>query len=127
MDGRLPDLEGSAPATLIPLVSHNWLLSFPWTGAGEMPEALKSKLRETVAKAHGQGRKLRFWATPDAPALWDELLGVGVDFIGSDDLDALEGYLRERDRDRERDREKEREKEGEVERESEREREGQRR
>jgi alkaline phosphatase len=42
---------------------------------------------------HGEGRQLRFWGTPDEPAMWKELQAGGVDLIGTDDLDALRTFL----------------------------------
>jgi hypothetical protein len=37
MDGRIEDLDDSAPADLIPLISDNWAKNFTWRGAGEFP------------------------------------------------------------------------------------------
>jgi hypothetical protein len=39
---------------------------------------------------------LRFWATPDSPAVWDELLNAGVDLINADDLRGLQAHMRQR-------------------------------
>jgi hypothetical protein len=46
-----------------------------------------------AAKAHAEGRRLRFWNTPDLPVVWRILVGSGVDLIGADDLDALRRFL----------------------------------
>ena len=97
IDGRLGDLQGDAPSHLIPLVSDNWRNHFRWRGEGEMPAAEKTRLREWVSKAHEQGRIVRFWATPENPAVWAELKQAGVDLIGTDDLQALARFLRDQD------------------------------
>lgn len=93
IDGRPKDLDGGKPAELIPWVSQSWAVLFKWDGTGDIPADERKKLRELVAKAHEQGRKVRFWATPDKPAVWKELLDVGCDFINTDKLDDLRAYL----------------------------------
>src|SRR5260221_81739 len=78
---RPADLDGDTPAHLIPWVSESWKSQFKWDGTGAMPDDERKKLREFVAKAHKQGRKVRFWATPEKPAVWKELLAADVDFL----------------------------------------------
>jgi hypothetical protein len=46
-----------------------------------------------VERAHRQGRRIRFWNTPDREEVWRLLYDVGVDVIGTDDLDGLRGFL----------------------------------
>jgi hypothetical protein len=93
-DGRLDDLTGANSKHLIPMISDNWSRLFKWNGVGPMPEGEKATLVETVTKAHQQGRRVRFWATPDVSAVWNELLAAGVDLINTDDLAGLERLLR---------------------------------
>lgn len=97
-DGRLADLGGAAPASLIPLISDNWTLNFSWQGVGAIPAAERDKLRRIVKAAHERGQRVRFWATPDLPgpardAVWGELLAAGVDHLNTDDLAGLEAFL----------------------------------
>ncbi|MEH6377740.1 phosphatidylinositol-specific phospholipase C/glycerophosphodiester phosphodiesterase family protein [Streptomyces sp. KLMMK] len=98
-DGRLADLGGGSPASFIPLVSDNWSAGFGWQGVGPMPAAERARLRQIVSAAHAEGRRVRFWATPDRPgpareAVWRELLSAGVDVLNTDDLAGLEAFLR---------------------------------
>jgi hypothetical protein len=93
IDGRPPDLETDAPAHLVPWVSESWTKLFKWTGDGPMPAAEKAKLREFVGKAHQQGRLVRFWATPEKSAVWEELQTTGVDLINTDKLADLRKFL----------------------------------
>ena len=93
IDGRPKDLDANPPAELVPWVSDAWKNHFKWDGTGDMPDAERTKLREYVAKAHEQGRKVRFWATPDTPEVWKELLAAGCDFINTDKLDELQAFL----------------------------------
>jgi hypothetical protein len=96
IDGRPADLDGDSSAALVPWISASWASQFKWAGTGEMPEDERKKLRAFVAKAHKQGRKVRFWATPETEAAWKELLAAEVDFINTDKLKELEKFLRDR-------------------------------
>ena len=96
IDGRLADLANDAlkeVEELIPLVSESWTSHFSWRGDGPMPPAERERLREIAEQVRAQGRRLRFWATPDDPAVWSELKTAGVDLIGTDDLEALQNFL----------------------------------
>ncbi|MFD8113114.1 phosphatidylinositol-specific phospholipase C/glycerophosphodiester phosphodiesterase family protein [Streptomyces microflavus] len=100
-DGRLDDLGAASPASFTPLISANWTQTFAWLGAGPFPRAERDRLRTLVAAAHREGRRIRFWATPDLPgpereAVWSELLAAGVDHLNTDDLAGLERFLRAR-------------------------------
>lgn len=97
-DGRLADLAGDLPASLMPLVSDNWTKHFTWNGVGEMPAQERAKLQAIVGQAHARGYRVRFWATPDVAgpardALWAELVDAGVDHVNTDDLEGLQAFL----------------------------------
>lgn len=96
VDGRLSDLDSTRPAHLMPWISDNWSLHFRWRGVGPIGADEGKKLRELVARAHAAGRRVRFWATPDKPAVWAELLAAGVDLINADDLAGLQAFLLDR-------------------------------
>ena len=101
-DGRLEDLDSDGPATFIPLISDKWTSHFTWMGTGDMPESERKKLHRIVETAHAQGRRVRFWATPDdhsraREAVWHELVSAGVDLINTDDLGGLQQFLLEND------------------------------
>ncbi len=93
LDGGLADLDSDAPTALIPWISNSWRPSFKWNGEGTMPEDERSRLREIVAKAHQQGRRVRFWGAPDKPAFWSVLREAGVDLINTDNLPGLASFL----------------------------------
>nr|MBA3481280.1 hypothetical protein [Pirellulales bacterium] len=93
IDGRLADLNRETPKEVMPLVSESWTGHFKWRGQGPMPAAERERLREIADQVHEQGRRLRFWSTPDDPAVWKELQAAGGDFVGTDDLDALRNFL----------------------------------
>jgi glycerophosphoryl diester phosphodiesterase len=93
-DGRLADLGKGLPISFMPLVSDNWNNHFTWKGQGTLAEAERTKLKGIVAQAHRENRALRFWATPDTQAAWQELAAAGVDLINTDDLEGLAAFLR---------------------------------
>ncbi|MFF2009510.1 phosphatidylinositol-specific phospholipase C/glycerophosphodiester phosphodiesterase family protein [Streptomyces sp. NPDC058195] len=102
-DGRPEDLGAPAPASFAPLISASWSDAFDWRGTGPIPAEERQRLRAMVAQAHREGRRVRFWATPDASvpereAVWTELLAAGVDHLNTDDLAGLARFLRAHDR-----------------------------
>ena len=93
IDGRPENLESNEPAHLMPWISANWNLLFTWKGDGPLPAAEREKVTRLVSKAHGQGRQVRFWATPEKEAVWAELSAAGVDYINTDKLAELQAFL----------------------------------
>ncbi|CAN5297357.1 phosphatidylinositol-specific phospholipase C/glycerophosphodiester phosphodiesterase family protein [soil metagenome] len=96
IDGRPKDLDGTAPADLIPWISDSWKSHFKWDGTGTMPDAERTKMKALVAKAHEQKRLIRFWGTPDHAAVWEEQANAGVNLINTDKLAELKEYLTKR-------------------------------
>lgn len=94
-DGRLADLEPGASPHFIPLVSDNWSQLSKWRGGvdGALPADEARKLSEAVAKAHAQGKRIRFWGAPDTPEVWTVFRKAGVDLLNADDLDGLRDFL----------------------------------
>jgi hypothetical protein len=90
IDGRPDDI--GKPSWLYPLISSSWGSLFTWRGDGDFYE--REKLRSFVRRAHDAGQKVRFWATPDDPRVWEELYQAGVDTIGSDRQGELATFLR---------------------------------
>ncbi len=93
LDGELADLESNTSADLIPWISGNWYRTFMWRGQGRFDPEEKAKLQKIVARAHQQGRKVRFWGSPDQPVFWKELFDDNVDLINTDDLDGARRFL----------------------------------
>jgi hypothetical protein len=94
IDGRPSDLDSEVPSHLMPWISDSWSKHFRWNGKGEMPADEKAKLDSLVARAHKQGRLLRFWASPDRQESWSVQFAAGVDLINTDDLAGLARFLR---------------------------------
>ena len=93
IDGRiLDDREGVTP-DVMPLVSEDWERLGP-----PVEEERLAAARSVVERMHSEGRKVRFWATPESEDLWRSLIAMDVDYIGTDDPERLEGMLREAER-----------------------------
>ena len=95
IDGRPDDLDSEAPAHQMPWISTSWGSIFRWKGDGPITAAERGKLKDFVTKAHRHGRKVRFWATPEKPEVWKELLAADVDLINTDRLVELRRFLLE--------------------------------
>ncbi len=93
IDGRMADLDRNVSPMLMPMVSDHWRTHFRWDGHGEMPAEERARLRDLTARAHHQGMLIRFWATPEIPAVWQELVDAGVDLINTDLLSELREFL----------------------------------
>ncbi|MGY1643367.1 hypothetical protein ACI782_19860 [Geodermatophilus sp. SYSU D00703] len=98
LEGRLSDLGTRFPPALVPVVSDDWDVRSPWSGAGPMPAEQREDLQALAVAAHARGHRVRFRGTPEGPsavreAVWAELLAAGVDHIGSGSPQALQGFL----------------------------------
>lgn len=96
LDGRLKEMSGTSDPKLVPLISENWSNHFSWRGQRPILPDEQEKLRRLIRQVHGQGCRLRFWATPEVPDFWRVLAEEGVDLIGTDHLGKLQKFWRER-------------------------------
>ncbi len=94
LDGRVPDLDDNPSRHRVPWVSASWSSQFQWRGEGAPPAGEATKLRGLVERAHAQGRRIRFWGTPDVEGVWQAQWVAGVDWINTDRLAALAGFIR---------------------------------
>lgn len=92
-DGRLSDLARDVPAHLMPLISDNWSLKFNWNGIGPIPVKERVRIQDIIRQAHARGRKVRFWATPEKPEVWEALLDLQVDYLNTDKISELRSLL----------------------------------
>jgi len=98
IDGRKNDLESNPSVHTVPLVSEAWRPLFEWYGKENMPAEVRKKLKDFVEKVHVQGRRVRFYAAPDHPDIWKELLTADVDLINTDKLEELSAFLAKNDK-----------------------------
>ena len=88
LDGRIYDRRRDFPPSTMPLVSINW------DDTGGMGDRMQTA-RRFVEEVHREGRRVRFWNTPDGPSTWAWLRALDVDFIGTDDPEGLSRFMRE--------------------------------
>lgn len=94
IDGRISDFGSNQSNHLMPIISDRWSSHFNWRGEGSFSDKEKTKLRGMIQRAHKEGRRIRFWATPDKKSVWRELEDAGVDLINTDDLKGLSDFIR---------------------------------
>ncbi|MEQ8767872.1 MAG: hypothetical protein RL885_28470 [Planctomycetota bacterium] len=92
LDGRLGDWrrKGFDPQRFA-LVSTSWSEHFP---NGSWDEAKQQKLEALAQECHQHNMTLRFWGTPDDPAVWKRLRAARVDWLQADDLVKLRQFRR---------------------------------
>ena len=93
IDGRLSDLKNLPPKDFMPLISDNWKNHFKWRGDGAIADNELKKLRETIKQVQAEGRRIRFWGSPDVPESWKIQRELGADLINTDNLNGLSKYL----------------------------------
>ncbi|MBW8683127.1 phosphatidylinositol-specific phospholipase C/glycerophosphodiester phosphodiesterase family protein [Chitinophaga rhizophila] len=67
-----------------------------WNGRGDLPAEERRILCDYVRQAHRYGKKVRLWASPENPVVWNALLDCGVDLINTDRLTDLKEFLNDR-------------------------------
>jgi len=83
LDGRLENL-GAEHRANYPWVSASWQSLFGRRGVDQLSAQERSQLMTWCSKARESGQQLRFWATPEDPELWEDLLALGVYRINTD-------------------------------------------
>ena len=93
IDGRLSDLGKNISINMMPIISIDWKDEFQWRGRGEMSQKDKMHLDELIYQVHLEGKKIRFWGSPDNSISWEVLYNSGVDLINTDKVAALYDYM----------------------------------
>ena len=89
IDGRIGEDRSTLSPEAMPIVSVDWEKLKP-SGRTERLATAQS----LVAQLHSEGRKVRFWGTPEREDLWRSLVAMDVDYIGTDDVGRLDRLLR---------------------------------
>lgn len=98
LEGVASDLGTNASTSLIPQISVPWGTVVKWFGVGVCPETERTKLREFVARAHKEGRKVRLWGVVNTPELWKEEREAGVDWLNIDQLERFRKWAESNER-----------------------------
>lgn len=94
IDGRYAHLDSTLPVHFMPIISIRWGWSL-WYRQN-FPGQDRLSIRQMVDKAHAQGRRIRFYGTPNREKLWDKFMNYGVDLINVDHLDRFVNFMKKR-------------------------------
>lgn len=86
-DGRLNTGYTSRQLERVAFISAPFSSYASWNGKGALIGKEKKQVADAIEKAHGMGKKIRFWGTPDGPTAWDTLHKMGVDIINTDQIE----------------------------------------
>ncbi|QKZ14102.1 alkaline phosphatase [Spirosoma sp. KUDC1026] len=92
-DGRPNITYTPEQLTHIGLISQDFTKYTRWNGKGLIVKKEREAIQAVVDQVHKQGKKIRFWATPDNINTWKSLMNLGVDFINTDNLAGLGRFL----------------------------------
>ncbi|PQB08983.1 hypothetical protein BST83_01120 [Polaribacter filamentus] len=99
IDGRFKELDKNISYELMPYISENYKHYFSYKGDGEPSSKDIKTVSEMVSKTHQEGKKLRFWASPDKEKVWRFLLDNKVDLVNVDSLQKFNKYITKRKND----------------------------
>jgi alkaline phosphatase len=77
----------------VPLLSANLQKYTKWNGKGIIPEKERKELEKVIAETHAKGKKIRFWNAPDFINAWYELGKLGIDYMNTDHIPELAGFM----------------------------------
>jgi alkaline phosphatase len=78
------------------LISQDFSRYTRWNGKGLIVKKERTNIQEVIRQVHQQGKKIRFWATPDNINTWKTLMNLGVDYINTDQIAPLGEFLNRR-------------------------------
>lgn len=78
------------------LISQDFTRYTRWNGKGLIVKKERTNIQEVIRQVHQQGKKIRFWATPDNINTWKTLMNLGVDYINTDQIAPLGKFLSRR-------------------------------
>jgi alkaline phosphatase len=93
-DGVLGTTYSQRALSRISLLSVSFRQLSQWNGKGSIPDKDSIALINAIAQAHKVNKPVRFWAAPDTPDAWKELMKLKVDFINTDRIHELSDFLK---------------------------------
>jgi hypothetical protein len=96
LDGRPEDIGRGFSAEAMPVVSQRYGKILQWRGKGKIPKKQWKSLKQLADAAEREGKKLRLWASPEDPKVWETMLKAGADLINTDELTTLRKFLENR-------------------------------
>lgn len=65
-----------------------------WNGKGIIPAEERERVTAAIAKSHQLHKPVRFWDAPDFINAWSQLMHLQVDYINTDHIEELGGFLK---------------------------------
>ena len=94
-DGEWPLQHTAEESKHVDLVSFSFTNYSNWNGKGRLDHADYTKVKNLIDSVHAEGKKIRFWATPDTKSAWLALMNLHVDLIGTDVIESLGNFIKE--------------------------------
>lgn len=91
-DGELNKTYSREALGRVPLFSANFKDYSSWNGEA-LPMDDEKKIAAAIQQAHNLHKKIRFWNAPDNLNAWKKLQSLGVDYINTDHVVELSGFL----------------------------------
>jgi alkaline phosphatase len=95
-DGRLGIHYTPEVLSKIAIISDYFGSYSKWNGEATLPEEDRFRLMEMIKKVHEMKKPIRFWGSPDTPTAWEVFKQLGVDYINTDKIAALDTFLEKR-------------------------------
>lgn len=95
-DGRPEIVYTPEQLAHVGLISQAFPIYTRWNGKGLIVKKERARIQAVIQQVHRQGKKIRFWATPDNINAWKTLMNMGVDYINTDQIAALGHFLKQR-------------------------------
>ncbi|WP_276484894.1 alkaline phosphatase [Paraflavitalea pollutisoli] len=92
-DGSLGQTYTPPALQKIALLSADFHKFTKWNGKGRLPAKEADTLQKLVALSHSLNKPVRFWATPDNINAWYHLMRMKVDFLNTDRIVEMGGFL----------------------------------
>jgi alkaline phosphatase len=94
-DGDLQKEYTKEQLDRVEMFSDNFARYSSWNGKGRLPQKELVSLQGMINKAHGLGKKIRFWNAPDMINSWYCLIRLGVDYINTDHIGEISFFLQQ--------------------------------
>lgn len=93
-DGSINTTYTKPALSKIALMSASLKQFTQWNGESELPANEQALLQTIIDKMHALHKPVRFWAAPDNTTAWQTLKRLQVDYINTDHIDELTGFLK---------------------------------
>ncbi|MCG2614019.1 alkaline phosphatase [Terrimonas sp. NA20] len=92
-DGELKKTYTEDQLKKIVMLSDNFTSYSKWNGLERMVAKDLEAVQSAIRKAHALNKKVRFWNAPDILNSWQSFIGLGVDYINTDQVRGLSKFL----------------------------------